>query len=1344
MSVSARIRSVFASRKLIVAAAGATAVISALGVAPQQAYAVNYIVNGSFNANSSFFTGSDWWAVSRWQKDIYIGDNKWVHYPNFDSVAFGWDSTQTAGGTSNTAGQERANAVEVQRELHTRNLYGEIVAGQHGTAMYQDIATEPGAVYRVQLRHTSKWPDHADEMQVRIGNTRTQAAINMYRSAPNASGAQQGVGYVGPTFSTRLAPGTGSRDYRYQWCTYYGYYVCPHGQTTTRFTFRSVSGHGGPSDTTGNMVDDITFRTLYPLYYDANGGTGMVPTPVASGVYPGYYEYTGSPINLAQNNTATCKVTRPGYTFMGWSTTKYPAANSPEELAKMTRGYQYTMKQSGTANRVYAVWVKSPSITFKTEYGQTVKAKTTYSYGTKVSAPAAPTLDHQRFDGWIVESGDTGYATTGLTRDTVVVAQYTPLYDVRFFNGVTDEQIGNTQIVPEHGNATVPTVPSNRGYTFVKWDRSATNIIRNTDVTAQYRAHRYQVHYNANGDNVRGLTPNSTHIYDQSKALTINRFVRPGYNFVGWSLSATGYRQYSDQQSVINLTDQDEAVVEMYAIWEEKDPVPIEYRVEFSHEGNVTRKAELVRPATGEPFGSISLEYPGYTFDHWRDGTTWVTRTEENQWIPTRNNDLIHYPNTYIAYFHPHAYEVAYHQNAENVYNNMDNSSHVYDETKELNKNKFVRPGYAFAGWARDSQTSTPEFSDASQVINLTDQDGAIVDLYAIWVPEGGIHVSYASEDVRKGRVTASDEYLMADAVTSVGSTAVPSVGYRFVKWVKNDGAEKTTEHVNADKDHDGIFYEQSYVAYFEQNSYAVRYDKNASEANGYMPEQHFRYEDVKPLDKNTYDRPGYVFQGWSTSPDGSVEYLDGQDVTKLATEDGSTVTLYAVWSSADIVIEYRSEDVSKGEVTLSTEKINPVTGVPQGSSARAARGYKISNWRDTNGTVVSSSANMKPIKSITSGVYESAIYTAYFLPITYSITFNKNAPSATGEMGKMEGLSYGTPAELTPNAYENKGYVFLGWSCDPHSTSAEFADKQVVSNLTDTDEAEVTLYAVWAEQSDAVIKYQVSDEAGGVLDVTSESVAPVSGKPSGSSITVNVGWKFVGWTKLDGTPVGSDELFVPQSEDGMHKSETYVAHVERVTHEVTFIDEVTGEKIAVSDIMHGDDAKMPPVPPEHEGYRFVGFDDDGKNITSDRIIHAKYEKITCTVEFVDNTTGEVIGSIEVPWGSDIDLIEPPDHPGYVFVEWDHNGKGIKDNTRITARYDEVSEPNLDPPVSVPSTPSDESGVADELVDTSVEPNIEETAPTVSNMHDAFPTTALIFAISVIAGIIAVASWRRR
>lgn len=55
MSVSARIRSVFASRKLIVAAAGATAVISALGVAPQQAYAVNYIVNGSFNANSSFF-----------------------------------------------------------------------------------------------------------------------------------------------------------------------------------------------------------------------------------------------------------------------------------------------------------------------------------------------------------------------------------------------------------------------------------------------------------------------------------------------------------------------------------------------------------------------------------------------------------------------------------------------------------------------------------------------------------------------------------------------------------------------------------------------------------------------------------------------------------------------------------------------------------------------------------------------------------------------------------------------------------------------------------------------------------------------------------------------------------------------------------------------------------------------------------------------------------------------------------------------------------------------------------------------------------------------------------------
>lgn len=67
---------------------------------------------------------------------------------------FGWASNQEEGSFA----EQRANAVEVQREntagdsttwtsTNTSNVYGEIVANQRNTAIYQDIATTPGAVY---------------------------------------------------------------------------------------------------------------------------------------------------------------------------------------------------------------------------------------------------------------------------------------------------------------------------------------------------------------------------------------------------------------------------------------------------------------------------------------------------------------------------------------------------------------------------------------------------------------------------------------------------------------------------------------------------------------------------------------------------------------------------------------------------------------------------------------------------------------------------------------------------------------------------------------------------------------------------------------------------------------------------------------------------------------------------------------------------------------------------------------------------------------------------------------------------------------------------------------------
>ena len=48
-------------------------------------------------------------------------------------------------------------------------------------------------------------------------------------------------------------------------------------------------------------------------------------------------------------------------------------------------------------------------------------------------------------------------------------------------------------------------------------------------------------------------------------------------------------------------------------------------------------------------------------------------------------------------------------------------------------------------------------------------------------------------------------------------------------------------------------------------------------------------------LTANAFTRAGYAFQGWATTPNGSVVYADGQAIEATA-EDKGPVTLYAVW----------------------------------------------------------------------------------------------------------------------------------------------------------------------------------------------------------------------------------------------------------------------------------------------------------------------------------------------------------------------------------------------------------------------------------------------------------------
>ena len=196
---------------------------------------------------------------------------KWTAINGWDKSKFGWTSTQKAG--SNV--QQKANAVELQYDDSTAdNVYAELCAYEAGTAIYQDIRTVPGTLYKVRLKHASLNSTYLDKMQVMIGTPGHEQPVEMTRTSVNGHGDK--LNEKSTTIATKVTNGN-NRHHADQWETYEGTYLIPDGQTTTRFTFRSVDSKQLDY---GNVLDDIVFDKAYRLSYDKNStaAAGEVPS----------------------------------------------------------------------------------------------------------------------------------------------------------------------------------------------------------------------------------------------------------------------------------------------------------------------------------------------------------------------------------------------------------------------------------------------------------------------------------------------------------------------------------------------------------------------------------------------------------------------------------------------------------------------------------------------------------------------------------------------------------------------------------------------------------------------------------------------------------------------------------------------------------------------------------------------------------------------------------------------------------------------------------------------------------------------------------------------------------
>ena len=297
----------------------------------------DHLVNGDFeypgvnvlSKNRYDEKDGNWWGVSRKDRMVYDQSHEiqWVSLPStFDSDRFAWDSTEVAG-TQNGSSQWHTNEVELQRDSHTGNMYGELCAYQAHTSVRQYIRTTPGTLYKVRLKHASLSRDYLDKMQVLVGPAGNEQPVSMTRVESQNGLDATGQSTTSTTVSTHasnemeIKDGQGtpysSRNHDGQWATYEGVYVAT--SDVTSFTFKSVDAK---AFNLGNLLDDIVFDKAYKLTYDANSSdaSGQVPSDTtANTVKQAKAKTSGTVKTVADDDSSKSLTVNPGFDVPDYS-----------------------------------------------------------------------------------------------------------------------------------------------------------------------------------------------------------------------------------------------------------------------------------------------------------------------------------------------------------------------------------------------------------------------------------------------------------------------------------------------------------------------------------------------------------------------------------------------------------------------------------------------------------------------------------------------------------------------------------------------------------------------------------------------------------------------------------------------------------------------------------------------------------------------------------------------------------------------------------------------------------------------------------------------------------------
>lgn len=478
---------------------------------------------------------------------------------------------------------------------------------------------------------------------------------------------------------------------------------------------------------------------------------------------------------------------------------------------------------------------------------------------------------------------------------------------------------------------------------------------------------------------------------------------------------------------------------------------------------------------------------------------------------------------TLTAQWKPWKHQVVYDANANN------DSSVKYipaAQTKtanvdlKLSDSVPTRTGHTFLGWNTKADGKGTAYADGA--IYKNDQNGGTVTLYAQWTPWK--HVLHYNKNVPTSSTSQTVFNMPVDQTKTFGqlmtiSNLVPTrKSYTFAGWYTQSNGTGTKYDPGSNYAADQNGGTVNLYAKWTPWTYNIKYDQNVKSTSSSktvtdMPAAQTKTQEIDvTLSSMTPKRNGYIFAGWSTSANGSVEYKPGSKFTKDLDSNGASITLYAVWTPWKHTVHYNSNiptNAPTGTTTVSNMPNDQTKTFDEklmiSSNKPTRKGYNFAGWSTSaNGNVVYQPGAEYKNDQNGGTVTLYAKWTAW----KHTVHYNANG----GDQNSVptdQTKTFDQAIILSDKKPTRHGYNFVRWNTKADGTGTSYEVKGNYNH--DQNGGTVTLYAIWTPWVHTV-HY---DANGG----DQNSVPNDQKKTYGQSMNVATKvptrneYKFLGWT---------------------------------------------------------------------------------------------------------------------------------------------------------------------------------------------------------------------------------------